>query len=720
MADGDENNRNLNLDTRSSDEEQKCQQLSTPPNLKRQKIVFSKRVDTPIGPGTLGDTDGVADEEIDISFLQLPTDSYRYVYWMHDGSACVEARDILLLPCDYDQGMALCLANFVSDFTEYIKARDEVLQNGEFIKLDANKRAKLVDKFREDTHAWLEREFPAADFDLDRCMDLQGLRSHLAAEQEQLERERDGQNGLRWHQTSLVNQWVATDHHLQQERALLLEQQHKALLAQRSDLVSACERSDEATVLRILGEKRFKSQKRSLVNQVDDVGSGPLHISCFLGLLSIVEILLNAGGDPFMLDSQGLSPIHYAIRSGHLGVLEFIYQRMSSSSKRDRVVKACASNNRTPLHQAALYDRPWVTKWLLSCGADTAGHDTEEGNTPLHIAAMHGHTAIVKVLLDAKANPFARNKLGHTPAMVSVLATNCETLTLLLNRGVWLSENEMRNLLDMERKQAALYETGHHRPNGPLDCVRSVLRSQLHKLEPANLGIESNVPSDETQKKKGSKNVKSLVKLPISASGSSTVSDKNAKISSPSKKSCKKKSNPTPGVVSSGTGSGMQPSPSAASSSCKSSAESRSSTMPLSSHSSLPTSPSFSLSLQSTPSHQTKANRNSGTSSSSSSSTWSESNSLPRTSVEAKMGQSVPAESLDLSYMESSGTCNTVVSPGLSSIKPTGTSSPLPSLQSGVRQHMFCPHLLSLLVSQYLTCWHTFAFRSFCQAGKGR
>jgi hypothetical protein len=59
-----------------------------------------------------------------------------------------------------------------------------------------------------------------------------------------------------------------------------------------------------------------------------------------------------------------------------------------------------------------------------------------DGNTPLHIAAMLGSREMVEALLDAGADPAAKNKDGETPLDVAQRDRRRKVVRLLENPGV--------------------------------------------------------------------------------------------------------------------------------------------------------------------------------------------------------------------------------------------------------------------------------------------
>ena len=74
----------------------------------------------------------------------------------------------------------------------------------------------------------------------------------------------------------------------------------------------------------------------------------------------------------------------------------------------------------TPLHLAAWGNALEAARRLLEVNVDVDALAGEKRGTPLRLAAFQGHAELIQVLLEAKADPFARNIDGETPMDLAI------------------------------------------------------------------------------------------------------------------------------------------------------------------------------------------------------------------------------------------------------------------------------------------------------------
>lgn len=116
-----------------------------------------------------------------------------------------------------------------------------------------------------------------------------------------------------------------------------------------------------------------------------------------------------------MADEIGMSPLHIAVISGHLRIVNVLINAGAEVNATDYLKR------RTPLHYAAFHNYPKIMLFLLSRRADHSMADSE-GNQALHFAAANGCYSTVDILLQHLANPDCLNQNWQTPLHLAAYA----------------------------------------------------------------------------------------------------------------------------------------------------------------------------------------------------------------------------------------------------------------------------------------------------------
>lgn len=174
-----------------------------------------------------------------------------------------------------------------------------------------------------------------------------------------------------------------------------------------------------------------------------------------------VERALQRGVSLFLEDSSGNTPLHLAVKSKNIQMIELLMRHetpLNSENKKghtplmlaiDRgaevlVIQTLLTGGAnihhvssrmgtTPAHLAAEQARPDVLSLLIARGVNLAAAD-KQGDTPLHLAAESGDMQSVGLLITAGANPIARNKNQETPLFMAAQNGDVGCVRLLLEQ----------------------------------------------------------------------------------------------------------------------------------------------------------------------------------------------------------------------------------------------------------------------------------------------
>lgn len=211
-------------------------------------------------------------------------------------------------------------------------------------------------------------------------------------------------------------------------------------------------------------------------------GQTCLLYSTYSNQIKIVEFLCEKTDLVNVADVNGQTPLKVAVSYNNPEIVKVLLDH-----KADPNVKAANEYDLQPLVAAANNVSPEIVSALLEAGAKTTAVENQTGNQALHVvcrsaAPQFGNAnpelrkraaEVVKALLEADADPNAKNKASQTPLEIAVQSNFAEGIDLLIRRTEnvnidlgqksflhWACEMNMPNAVDvlLERDKSTVNE----------------------------------------------------------------------------------------------------------------------------------------------------------------------------------------------------------------------------------------------------------------------
>jgi ankyrin repeat protein len=170
------------------------------------------------------------------------------------------------------------------------------------------------------------------------------------------------------------------------------------------------------------GVDALVSAEPALLQMTAPNGSSVTLLAVYFGHPEVAEVFMRHGAKPDVFEASAL------------GDLETVRRLVVNGDR--ALVNAFAADGFYPLGLAAYFGHPPIVEFLLKNGADVrlAARNAQKV-TALHAGASRGGAEIVKMLLEAGADPNAKQERGFVPLHSAAANGNVAVVDLLLKHG---------------------------------------------------------------------------------------------------------------------------------------------------------------------------------------------------------------------------------------------------------------------------------------------
>lgn len=159
----------------------------------------------------------------------------------------------------------------------------------------------------------------------------------------------------------------------------------------------------------------------------DSARNTPLFYTAYQSNLAMAQLLLKKGASIRAQNLTGQTVLHEAVRLGNVALAGLLL-------KNGALINLADNQGNTPLHNLVQFESMEMGELLLASGADV-GAKNKEGRSVLQEAVRRNLVKVSTWLLKKGADPNTRDNLGRTCLFDAVQGGNAEVVKLLLNAG---------------------------------------------------------------------------------------------------------------------------------------------------------------------------------------------------------------------------------------------------------------------------------------------